>query len=150
MPVAYTSLNNVITAVHHLLCDVVQGETLFRTMIEVTGGGGAAGASGGSSEAAVRTALEDYMARLPQPLEMVEVRPQSRVLEQTKTSKAEEGLCDWSPLSKCRASRNNSLTGYMHDLHYDTSSSACLLHQQLCLHICRQAKSLTSKTLTSP
>ena len=62
-----------------MLCDVVQGETLFRTVIEVTGGGGAAGASGGSSEAAVRTALEDYMARLPQPLEMVEVRPLSRV-----------------------------------------------------------------------
>lgn len=44
-------------------------------MIEVTGGGGAAGASGGSSEAAVRTALEDYMARLPEPLNMVEVLP---------------------------------------------------------------------------
>ncbi len=44
-------------------------------MIEVTGGGGAAGASGGSSEAAVRTALEDYMARLPEPLNMVEVMP---------------------------------------------------------------------------
>jgi len=46
----------------------LQGETLFRTVIEVTGGGGAAGASGGSSEAAVRTALEDYMARLPNQL----------------------------------------------------------------------------------
>ena len=44
-------------------------------MIEVTGGGGAAGASGGSSEAAVRIALEDYMARLPEPLNMVEVMP---------------------------------------------------------------------------
>ena len=44
-------------------------------MIEVTGGGGAAGGSSGSSEAAVRTALEDYMARLPEPLNMVEVRP---------------------------------------------------------------------------
>lgn len=42
-------------------------------MIEVTGGGGAAGGSSGSSEAAVRTALEDYMARLPEPLNMVEV-----------------------------------------------------------------------------
>ena len=42
-------------------------------MIEVTGGGGAAGATGGSSEAAVRIALEDYMARLPEPLNMVEV-----------------------------------------------------------------------------
>jgi len=53
----------------------LQGETLFRTVIEVTGGGGAAGASGGSSEAAVRTALEDYMAHLPEPLNMVEVMP---------------------------------------------------------------------------
>lgn len=44
-------------------------------MIEVTGGGGAAGGSSGSSEAAVRTALEDYMARLPEPLNMVEVQP---------------------------------------------------------------------------
>ena len=79
MPVAYISLNSAVTAIHHSLCDMVQGETLFRTVIEVTGGGGAAGASGGSSEAAVRTALEDYMARLPQPLEMVEVKPWSRV-----------------------------------------------------------------------
>ncbi|DBA86689.1 TPA: Dynein alpha chain, flagellar outer arm [Trebouxia sp. C0004] len=58
-----------------------QGETLFRTVIEVTGGGGAAGASGGSSEAAVRTALEDYMARLPEPLNMVEI--EARVKDKT-------------------------------------------------------------------
>lgn len=45
-------------------------------MIEVTGGGGAAGGSSGNSEAAVRTALEDYMARLPEPLNMVEVLTQ--------------------------------------------------------------------------
>ena len=54
---------------------LLQGETLFRTVIEVTGGGGAAGGSSGSSEAAVRTALEDYMARLPEPLNIIEVQP---------------------------------------------------------------------------
>ena len=51
----------------------LQGETLFRTVIEVTGGGGGGG-GGGSSEAAVRAALEDYKARLPEEINMVEVR----------------------------------------------------------------------------
>ena len=63
-------------SVHDLKLQVLlQGETLFRTVIDVTGGGGAAGGSSGSSEAAVRTALEDYMTRLPEPLNMVEVLP---------------------------------------------------------------------------
>eukprot|EP00891_Asterochloris_glomerata_P001316 jgi/Astpho2/1316/Aster-06188 len=57
-----------------------QGETLFRTVIEVTGGGGSGG-GGGSSEAAVRAALEDYKARLPEEINMVEV--EARVREKT-------------------------------------------------------------------
>ena len=51
----------------------LQGETLFRTVIEVAGGGGGGGGGGGNTEAAVRTALDDYMARLPELLNMVEV-----------------------------------------------------------------------------
>jgi hypothetical protein len=55
------------------LSAAVQGETLFRTVIEVTGGGTGGGGGGGSTEAAVRGALESYMTRLPEPLNMVEV-----------------------------------------------------------------------------
>ena len=42
-------------------------------MIEVTGGGTGGGGSGGNSEAAVRTALDDYMTRLPELLNLIEV-----------------------------------------------------------------------------
>lgn len=55
-----------------------QGETLFRTVIEVTGGGGGGGGGGGNTEAAVRIALDDYMARLPELLNIIEVRSQLR------------------------------------------------------------------------
>ena len=47
------------------------GETLFRTVSEVSGGSG--GGGGGGSESAVRSALNDYLERLPEPFNMVEV-----------------------------------------------------------------------------
>ena len=52
---------------------MVQGETLFKTVIEVSGGGGSGGSSGGGTEALVRSSLQDFMARLPEPFNMVEV-----------------------------------------------------------------------------
>ena len=79
-------------------------------MIEVTGGGGAAGGSSGSSEAAVRTALEDYMARLPEPLNMVEVQPVTLVesLDQLLLHDRQKILCsnvqEGKVLVKCHSS----------------------------------------------
>ncbi|KAK9817742.1 hypothetical protein WJX72_001478 [[Myrmecia] bisecta] len=58
-----------------------QGETLFRTVIEVTGGGAAGGGGSGGGEAAIRAALEDYKARLPEPFIMVEI--EARVKDKT-------------------------------------------------------------------
>lgn len=52
----------------------MQGETLFKTVIEVSGGGGSGGSSGGGTEALVRSSLQDFMQRLPEPFNMVEVR----------------------------------------------------------------------------
>ncbi len=49
------------------------GETLFKTVVEVTGGGGGSGGGGGGSEGAVRQALESYKERLPEAFNMVEV-----------------------------------------------------------------------------
>lgn len=43
------------------------------------GGGGAGGGSAQSQEAAVKAALDDFMGRLPQPFNMVEI--ESRVKE---------------------------------------------------------------------
>jgi dynein heavy chain len=49
------------------------GETLFRTVVDVTGGGGGAAGGGVSGEAAVRSALADYLERLPVPFIMVDL-----------------------------------------------------------------------------
>ncbi len=56
------------------------GETLFRTVIEVSGGGGGGG-GGGSGESAIRSALESYAAKLPEPFNMIEI--ELRVKEKT-------------------------------------------------------------------
>jgi dynein heavy chain len=57
------------------------GETLFKTITEVSGGSAGAVAGGGSGEGAVRTALQDYLARLPEPFVMLDV--EGRVQERT-------------------------------------------------------------------
>ncbi len=51
----------------------MQGETLFRTVVEVTGGSSAGGGGGGGAESAVRASLEKYLERLPPLINMVEV-----------------------------------------------------------------------------
>lgn len=55
-----------------------QGEILFRTVMEVTGGGGGGGGGGGKD---VRPTLEKYLGSLPEELNMVEI--ESRVKEKT-------------------------------------------------------------------
>ncbi|CAD7704939.1 unnamed protein product [Ostreobium quekettii] len=57
-----------------------EGETLFRTLIDVSGGG-SGGGGGGSGESTVRSSLEAFMERLPEPFVMVEV--ESRVKDKT-------------------------------------------------------------------
>ncbi len=49
------------------------GETLFKTVIEVSGGGGGGGAGGGGGESAIRSALEAYADKLPEPFNMIEI-----------------------------------------------------------------------------
>ncbi|KAI8464229.1 MAG: flagellar alpha dynein [Monoraphidium minutum] len=49
------------------------GETLFRTLADVSGGIGGASGGAASGEAAVRTSLKDYSERLPAPFNLVEV-----------------------------------------------------------------------------
>ena len=56
-----------------------EGETLFRTMFNVSGGGG--GGSGGAGEDRVRSELERCMAALPEPFNMVEI--EARVTDKT-------------------------------------------------------------------
>uniref|UniRef100_A0A061RCW1 Flagellar alpha dynein n=1 Tax=Tetraselmis sp. GSL018 TaxID=582737 RepID=A0A061RCW1_9CHLO len=57
-----------------------QGEQLFRTVIEVSGGGDGAGAAGGTSSN-IRTTLEQYLDNLPQELNLVEI--EARVKDKT-------------------------------------------------------------------
>jgi dynein heavy chain len=57
------------------------GETLFKTITEVSGGATGAAAGGGAGEAAVRAALQDYLERLPQPFVVLDI--EARVQERT-------------------------------------------------------------------
>lgn len=57
------------------------GETLFRTLMEVSGGGGGSAGSAGGGEAGVRNALKDFLERLPEPFIMVEI--EARVKDKT-------------------------------------------------------------------
>ncbi|MEW5298846.1 MAG: hypothetical protein WDW36_001923 [Sanguina aurantia] len=57
------------------------GETLFRTVTEVSGGGGGGTAAGGGGEGAVRSALIGYAERLPDPFNMIEI--EARVKDKT-------------------------------------------------------------------
>eukprot|EP00878_Enallax_costatus_P012531 GHUV01013087.1.p1 GENE.GHUV01013087.1~~GHUV01013087.1.p1 ORF type:complete len:2750 (+),score=1040.15 GHUV01013087.1:633-8882(+) len=57
------------------------GETLFKTITLVSGGGAGSSGGGGAGEAAVRSALKDYMERLPEPFVMLEI--EQRIKEKT-------------------------------------------------------------------
>jgi dynein heavy chain, axonemal len=56
-----------------------EGETLFRTMFNVSGGGESGGA--GSGEDRVRSELERFIAALPEPFNMIEI--EARVTDKT-------------------------------------------------------------------
>eukprot|EP00882_Tetradesmus_deserticola_P028448 GHRQ01031690.1.p1 GENE.GHRQ01031690.1~~GHRQ01031690.1.p1 ORF type:complete len:210 (+),score=58.01 GHRQ01031690.1:318-947(+) len=56
------------------------GETLFKTITDVSGGS-TGGGSGGASESAVRSALEEYMEKLPEPFIMLDI--EARIKEKT-------------------------------------------------------------------
>lgn len=58
-----------------------EGETLFRTVTDVSGGGGSTGAGGGGTESMVRSTLEDFMERLPEAFNMVDI--EARVKDKT-------------------------------------------------------------------
>eukprot|EP00879_Flechtneria_rotunda_P021343 GHRR01022494.1.p1 GENE.GHRR01022494.1~~GHRR01022494.1.p1 ORF type:complete len:925 (+),score=321.59 GHRR01022494.1:1101-3875(+) len=57
------------------------GETLFRTITEVSGGGTGASGSNSAGEAAVRSALKEYLERLPELFVMLDI--ESRIKEKT-------------------------------------------------------------------
>lgn len=57
------------------------GETLFRTVIDVSGGGGGGGGAVGGGEGAIRTSLQSYAEKLPEPFNMVEI--ELRIKEKT-------------------------------------------------------------------
>eukprot|EP00884_Botryococcus_braunii_P010094 jgi/Botrbrau1/19086/Bobra.0077s0003.2 len=58
-----------------------QGETMFRTIVEIRGRGGGAGGGSVGAESAVRESLTSFLNRLPTPFNMIEV--ESRVKEKT-------------------------------------------------------------------
>ena len=58
-----------------------EGDTLFRTIQEVAGGGGGGASGGESKESVVRSGLADFLERLPETFNMVEI--EARVTDKT-------------------------------------------------------------------